>query len=982
MYCRTNIPFFIALVCAGLAQAVPVAQPLTRRFTVQRWTREEGLPQNSVKTLCMGPEGLLWGSANSQLWQFDGVRFVPGPTAPRSTSMESRIIRIGFDGADRLVIGKVDARALVFDGAWRELPKWDHLLYALPYDVVVASNRVYYLTASVVGWNESDAWRFAFQEPSATNQSSFKKGSLAKDGSLWIAAERGLHQLSGNVCRHIPVPVASDDFAYECVHAGPSGDVWLYRNPGDFYCLSINQWVALPPIPGSVPSRLGIVSMVERKKGELWAGGQHGLYRWAEGRWNAVFTGDGLYPPGINELIVDAQGRVWAATEGGGLLCFRERVVDVVRAKDGPAVQMFTALHVMPDGTLYAGIAGAGVWRGTLEGGFTSLAVPELAAQATVMSLADDGVGGLWVGALGHHLIHTDLKNTTTIIYPGERVPFMDSGVRALLTGRDGKLWVGTQRGIMVLESENVLRWPASQPVHTVNALAAWGENRIWAASETEGVLSFDAQTLKWQAENKGLGEPCVETIFVDSTGRLWAGGAFGLAWRDKETWRAFGEAVLPEGSRVLQILDDKNGFLWLGTDKGIVRITRDVSGTKTPGLILRKEDGLDQEACTGGFSPAGLRQADGRLLFPTRDGLAMVDPSRISLPEAPAAALADEIVADDTVCWRRNVLTSSRPVATYVRLPPGTRRVTIRWLTPEPGIGRTARFKTVLKSGQEQRSTTTSLREVSYENLPPDDYIFSLSAANRLSRWTATADIRFALLPEWWQRSSVQALLIMLLLGGVGGLGWWGARRRARRLRQADALRLRIARDLHDEIGANLGGIALLLDLAGGEGDAEAFQQIKKIVGQSIGTLKDMVWMIDPVHDNATDLVTRIKETAAMLLPTLPVTFDIVGAQLEGRVPTVVRRHILPVLKEALYNIVKHAQATRVTIRLVLQGHRILLAVEDDGVGLSETPSQGGHGLRNMRRRAEEMHAVLTVESRTEGGTRLTLDIPVTKDL
>lgn len=963
--------------------------PLTTQFTVQRWTREEGLPQNSVKTICFGPDGLLWGAAGTQLWRFDGVRFAEGPAIDEPRSFSRSIFRVLFDGLGRLTVIRRGAVGLVHDGSWRKLPEWDYKRLRQVYDVVIASNRLVCLTDVAVGLSAQEGWRLSVVEPSVSSNINCRKGSCAPDGTVWIAAEGGLYRLAGERCVRVPVPLARQDLAYEAVHAGVSGDVWVYRHPGDFFKFSKGVWAALPPVPSLAQSRLGVTAMVERRPGELWAGGQHGLYRWDGRSWNALYTGEGLYPPGINDLCVDARGRVWAGTEGGGLLCFRERVVDMVRIAKGPAAQTFTALHECGDGTLLAGIAGSGLWRGKLETGFEPMASDPFSPQATVFSVCDDQAGGLWLGALGHHLMRRDALGRTRVIYPGKRVPFMDAGVRALLSARDGKLWVGTQRGVMVYRGPEGLDWPKHQIPNTVNALAEGTNATVWAASESEGVLAFEGKSLAWKTANEGLpaSVSCVETVYADRDGLLWCGGSFGLAWRDRERWRLVAMSLL-EGTRVVIVLDDDAGHLWLGTDKGIIRLSRSaLLGTTVPEhadaeLTLRKEDGLDDEFCSGGFSPAGLRMADGRLLFPTRNGLAVVTPSAVIEPLQAAPVYVDEVVTDDgRFRWRRSFGPHASTGPITVGMPAGTRSVSVRWLTAEPGSGRTARFRAALQGNGYWRAGETFLREATYDNLTPGSYRFTLSVQNRSSRWTPAAEVLLTVQPFWWQRTSARVLFAAALFAGVGGLGWWGARRRAKRLRKTDALRLRIARDLHDEIGANLGGVALLLDLAGAQGDAESFERIRTIVIQSIGTLKDLVWMIDPAHDNASDLVARVKEAAAMLLSATPYSVRVEGECGEMRIPTAVRRNVLPIIKEALHNVVKHAHASRAELLIARRGRRLRLVVEDDGVGFDGGAAKVGHGLRNMRRRAEELQAQFLVERRAEGGTRVTLDIPLTKD-
>jgi ligand-binding sensor domain-containing protein/two-component sensor histidine kinase len=736
---------------------------------------------------------------------------------------------------------------------------------------------------------------------------------------------------------------------------------------------------------------MGIVTLVERNGCELWAGGQNGLYRWDGSRWNAVYTGEGLYPPGINALIVDRDGAIWAATEGGGLLCFRERKIKIIRLPTGREQQSFTALYQASDGFLYAGVAGQGLWRKQLGGAFSNVPLPNLTSQATVMSLVEDPTRTLLVGALGHHLLRVDSAFQTQPIYPGPKVPFMDSGVRALLKVKES-IWVGTQRGVMVYTPETGLVWPWRQPSHTINALAISADgSTVYAASETEGVLAFSADSKRtWMRINKGLPNMCVESLLVTANGKLWAGGIFGLAFYDAGQWHCYADPLLTEGMRVVQILEDNMRILWLGTNKGILRVTPpDTHATSPrtsskPSLLLGIEDGLDDITCTGGFSPVGLKQKDGTLLFPTQNGLACLDPTQRFLNLDPGIPIVDEIDCDGHPCWRRPVMPIPPLHAVpAVRLPTGTRKITIRWLNTYTRYNSAVQFRVQLKGTQTQEIMLTQKREASFEHLHPGRYAFTLAHANQTIPLPEQSLIQFTLPPHWWQRDSVRFGLIVLLLLCVGGLGWWMARVRSKHLRKTDLLRLRIARDLHDEIGANLGGIALLLDMAStGSGDQEAFEKIGMIVRQSIATLKDLVWMIDPVHDNTSDLVSRMRESSDMLLASLPHTFDGTGIQNDERtIATTVRRNILPIFKEALHNIRRHAQAKQVHIALTIHQSTLVLTIEDDGIGISESAPDHGHGLRNMRRRAQEMNALLDFEKPSQGGTRLRLTIPMTKD-
>ena len=978
--------FPLSLAFAGMEDQE--LKPITQDFTVQRWTRESGLPQNSVKVIRIGPDGLLWGACETTVWRFDGSRFDSSLflRGTDSDTYSGNIMKLEFLDRDRLFVGRVAQPPLLYQNGWSFLSEWRGERLVNPYDYAVRSNRIVFIGNVSLAWSEGGPWKHWNVPQGVTN--SFKKGCFSSDGTLWVAATRGIYHFTNDLCTRVPVPVFEDDFAYEALCTGASNRLWVFRNPSDFACREDNQWRKLPPVEKRKIARMGIVTMVERNGKELWAGGQSGLYRWDGSAWNAVYTGEGLYPPGINELIVDPDGAVWAATEGGGLLCFRERKIHLLRLPTGKEQQIFTALYKASDNALYASVAGRGLWRKPPDGDFTPVALPDLASQATVMSLMEYRNGEFLIGALGHHLLRADTSFQTQFIYPGPKVPFMDSGVRALLKVNE-TIWVGTQRGVMVYTPEAGLSWPLRQPSHTINALVASADGAtVYAASETEGVLAFTTKSgYPWKRLNRGLPGNCVEALLVTHDGKLWAGGTFGLFSYMHGAWQEHKDPLLSEGTHVVQLLEDDAHRLWLGTNKGILRLaTEDERATRTeaPSILLGTEDGLDDIVCSGGFSPAGLRLEDGRLLFPTRNGLACIEQKQTFRSPDSGHPIIDEVVCDGRLCWKRPALplpASGKDPA--IRLPIGAGDVTLRWLNRHARTKSTARFHAHLSGPSAQEALLTQQRQITFEHLSPGSYTFTITPIDQKRSASEPAAIHFVIPPHWWQRDIVQLGFVIALLSCVGGLGWWMARIRGKRLRKTDLLRLQIARDLHDEIGSNLGGIALLLDMAStGGGDQEAFEKIKGIVRQSISTLKELVWMIDPVHDNASDLVSRMRDTSDMLLAALPHTFDASGIQSDERpIATTVRRNILPIFKEALFNILRHAQAKHARITLTIHQSTLILTIEDDGIGIPEIATDQGHGLRNMRRRAQEMDAQLDFETPSHGGTRLTLTIPMTKD-
>ena len=203
----------------------------------------------------------------------------------------------------------------------------------------------------------------------------------------------------------------------------------------------------------------------------------------------------------------------------------------------------------------------------------------------------------------------------------------------------------------------------------------------------------------------------------------------------------------------------------------------------------------------------------------------------------------------------------------------------------------------------------------------------------------------------------------------------------RSERARQAEELRTRIARDIHDEIGGELTKITLLGSKArrewsegspGIEGSLDRIRDLSRRVGAA---LSDIVWAVDPDRDTVQGLVEHARGMVETLLEDAPVLADIRFAHQDGdrSIDPAVRRDIFMVLKEALNNTLKHAKATRVQVLFETDALTYHLQVRDDGLGFAEGTSRG-NVLRNIRARVERLHARFELSSAPGAGTTLEL--------
>jgi signal transduction histidine kinase len=217
-----------------------------------------------------------------------------------------------------------------------------------------------------------------------------------------------------------------------------------------------------------------------------------------------------------------------------------------------------------------------------------------------------------------------------------------------------------------------------------------------------------------------------------------------------------------------------------------------------------------------------------------------------------------------------------------------------------------------------------------------------------------------------------------MLVVAGVAG--WWSGLVRERRRTQQ--LRAGIARDLHDEIGSNLSSIGLLSELAiGAAPDAEAMQMeledIRRVALQTADSMHDIVWLIGPGQKTMGDLSARMRETAGLMLAGMEWTVEAPDGGGAERLSLGAQRDMYLFFKEALHNIRRHAGATRVRIQLVRRGRTMELTVEDNGRGFDPERKSTGHGLANMKQRAEACRGSLVIGAGNGSGARLVFTIP-----
>ena len=266
----------------------------------------------------------------------------------------------------------------------------------------------------------------------------------------------------------------------------------------------------------------------------------------------------------------------------------------------------------------------------------------------------------------------------------------------------------------------------------------------------------------------------------------------------------------------------------------------------------------------------------------------------------------------------------------------------------------------------------------VKYNNLPPGDYILHLKAANSFGKWCTPKHLKLSIRPPFYKTY----WFILLSVALLGASIYFLVQLRINRIREKYQLRNKIASDLHDEIGSTLTSINILSNVsqqAIEKQPKQALEMLEQISKQSKTiqqNMSDIVWSIRPDNEKIDDLFIRMREYAAHTLEPLnfKITFHFDQQLAAKSFPLLYRKDVLLIYKEAINNIVKHAQATEVEIEFSKKGKIITLTIHDNGVWKN---NNAGTGTKTMQERAKAIGGHLELIKK-ESGTTVILNVPI----
>jgi ligand-binding sensor domain-containing protein/signal transduction histidine kinase len=971
-----------------LFNSLALASADTQSYRIDTWQVEDGLPQSSITAIVQTRDGYLWLGTFHGLVRFDGVQFkVFSPnTAPGLPS--SRILRLFEDREGALWIGTEEGSvARYVNGTFETLTAPKALAGYIRAFAQTSDGALWVMTSErQLVRLLSGQWTVGL---SKWNLAGTGADALATDkqGRLWVATDRVIAMQTGGGFETVFEQSAelNPRFLARSIHGG----CWAAVNGG----LKRFEEGKCVEDAGAFPwSKGDLYYMFEDRDGQLWLGTYgSGLFRYSTNHEVLhLSTPEGLPGVLVRSLCQDREGDLWVGTEGDGLARLKPALFKTYGRKQGLSGDCILSVCEGADGELWIGTNGDGVNR-LHRGALRHYGPAEGLTNECVWSVFQDHRGTPWVGTWGGGLLQLQGEKFVPVDGLGEG----NSIVCALHEDPQGRLWVGGQNAgpdITLLQNGNreLFRLQAPGAKAAIRAVIEDKAGNLWVGTHGDGLYRIHGNDQTHFGKKEGLSNEFIRSLYADKEGVLWI-GTYGGGLDRFESGHFTGFTVsdgLPSDA-LCYITEDNAGNLWCGSLGGVFRVRKDDLNRAAADrrntlqcLTFTTVDGLPTLECSGGSQPSGCKTRDGRLWFPTVRGLAVVDPEAVPFNSLPPPVVIEEIVMEKKGKTGSRVMNVSAVRADEksgrLVIPAGNQRVEFRYTGLSLVAPRKVRFNYKLEGLEPDWVDAQTRRTANYSYLRPGDYQFRVRACNNDGVWNDEgASLALTILPYFWQTGWFRILVglsLLLALAGIYEIRLASARKLSR-------LRLRIARDLHDEVGSNLGSIALLSEVMPKSSGApvEEVAEVRRIALQTIGSLRDIVWFLDPGADSMSELVSRMREAAKALLHGIAYEFDADGETAAPRPSLELRRNVLPIFKEILHNISKHAGATRVEIRVVISPREFRLYVVDDGVGFDPSAAYAGNGLKNLRRRAADLGAALDIQSQPGHGTTITLTAPIT---
>jgi signal transduction histidine kinase/ligand-binding sensor domain-containing protein len=954
------------------------------QYTRAVWTQAEGLPQDTIRAITQTSDGYLWVGTDEGLARFDGYDFVTF-TKDDGSLPSTTITALAADKDGALWIGTPNGLSRYANLRFTTFKVADGLPDNAINSLLVDHTGTLWIVAGISLSSYRDG---KFFEYPAARLSPVKAARVIYEDqqeTLWIGGLGGLvKRVEGTFVSVLESKDVDGEFVNALIKAR-NGDLWVGGSKGLMLITPSGKRKRYDTRDG-LPDDL-VRALWEDRGGNLWVGTDEGLSRLEDGRFAASALDGGVDRDWVRCLFEDREGNLWVG-RNSGLTRFRDDRFTIYGRAEGLPSDEPIAVHQDRHGVIWIGYHDDGLVA-FHDGKFKVYTSRDGLSSDEIFSIRESRNGDLLISTeAGLSRMHDGRFSKYVVPDPLGREPVFDA-----LEDRHGQLWVGGSAGVFQMTAQGFRNIIPSAPVRDGNALvlSESPDGAIWAGTYANGLWQIkDGKTRRFDTSD-GLGSNQIHSLYQDPDGALWI-GTFGAGLNEYRngvfTTYAAKDGLLSDN--VSHIDDDGQGSLWLSTTRGISRVSKQQLRDFAAGRIrlltpanYGLDDGLRSTQCAPGYPAGGggTRTADGRLWFPTSRGLAVINPGAVqaTTPVAPLAQILEMNLDGQDIDLHRPAV-----------LEPGPGHIQFRYTGILLSAPERVRYSYKLDGFDRDWIPGSTRRVINYNSLRHGKYRFQVRASVP-GQASSEASLGIEVLPHLYETQSFRWIFGLSCLACMYGLYQLRLRQIRGRFSLVLEERARMAREIHDTLAQGFVGIssqldALAIKMNGKDGIARGHLDLaRKMARHSLTearrTVMDLRDSALEDHNLASALSSAARQWTAGSM--IPVDIEVTGPH-EG-LPEDVEQHVLRIAQEAVTNVVKHAGAKRIAIRLEVRARELALSVSDDGCGFEPSDvflSAGGHfGLLGMRERAERLGGELQLSSQPGAGTQVKITVPLASD-
>ena len=852
-----------------------------------------------------------------------------------------------------------------------------------------------------------------------------------KEGNIWIAT------FGGGINKLIKKSSGQDDTEYKFIHYKSSdndenslsddkviklfedkiGNIWAGTFNGGLNKIDVEDKASSPEKTKFIHfvndrndekslSNNTVMAIEQDLQGYLWVGTfGGGLDRFDSNSntfTNFSYSSERASPfpdPEILSLFVDHSGILWVGSHlGEGVTKIQKNIsnFDIINRQTAGDFKLnddvVWSLYKDKKGNLWIGTYKGGINVLNFETKQTKIYKSHIGTNSIsdnhIRSLTEDNFGNKWVGTYSGGLDRINNSNGKIEIFknaPGNNNSLSANQILHIYIESDKVIWVATFGGgldKLTFDTntsgkpnfevfEHNPSDPNSLSDDRVYTILKDSKGNFWIGTYGGGLNKFNERTSKFEhfitdpEDPTSISSNKVLCIMESSKKELWIGTSGGGLDKLDPATNSFKMYSIDQGltsTVIYGILEDNDQHLWLSSDDGIFLFNPKTERFTQFGI----DDGAQSLEFSGG---AYFKDSKGIMYFGGINGFNYFNPDNIVInSHIPPLVISSINILNEKIKGSPDELMLSYD----------QNFISFEFAALDFSAPNRNKYSYILEGFQKYWTNTEgSKRTATYTNLPPGEYTFKVKGTNSDGVWNDNPKtVSIIINPPFWRTWWFATLAVIVVAFFI----YFLSTIRIKNQLEIEKLKLKIASDLHDNIGAGLTEISILSELAernGGPSNSNVMKDLQKISDTArylVDSMSDIVWVVNPQRDSLHDLIVKLKDSYNEFFNSVGTSFQVKNVEESDdiKLPMEYKQNLLLMFKEGINNAIKHSSCKKIILEATFNIDKIEIVLKDDGIGFNPDNISYGNGIRNINERAKKLKGNITISSEPGKGTTI----------